>query len=156
MWLVATTWGGAYKIFASMHKAVFAAGGLDWRVQVTPPFSEVRVLPLRFHKRPTLVSVFERNWKKSKEDFHFYEKRHSAFVLQRRSQEWHRRVPSLGATLSVSASSRHSFHLCLRASGLQLDSFCACVNKMCPKVLEKPKGGFWRGAVLEMLRYVSM
>lgn len=36
-------------------------------------FSKVHITPLHFYKRSTLVPVFV-NWKKPKEDFHFYKK----------------------------------------------------------------------------------
>lgn len=47
--------------------------------------------------------------------------------------KWHRPAPSLGTTLSISASSHHSFelreHLCC------LDLFCTFISKIGPKVI---------------------
>lgn len=63
------------------------------------------------------------NPKKFEEEFHFYEKGReaalafSAFVLQR---EWPRQAPSVGLTLSISASSPQSSELCLGAPVLYL------------------------------------
>lgn len=37
-------------------------------------FSKAHFMPLRFHERATLVPVFM-NWKKAKDDFHFYKNR---------------------------------------------------------------------------------
>ena len=109
-------------------------------------------MPLVFYKRPTLVSVFT-NWKKSKEDFHFYEKRQEGKIalsicfcselLYRQHTPNAARValPSsfLGATLSIPASSCHSFELYMWASVLCLNLFFVSINNMCPKVSKKPK-----------------
>ena len=51
------------------------------------------------------------------------------------SSEWPCQTPSLGATLSSSASSHHCSELCLWASVLCLVLFCGSMNKMCPEVI---------------------
>lgn len=48
-------------------------------------------------------------------------------------------ISFLGATLSISASGRCSWALCLWAPGLYLRFFCASVSKMWPKVPGKSK-----------------
>lgn len=50
--------------------------------------------------------------------------------LLQRPRQWLSKVPSLGTTRSISASSHHSFELCLGGSLLYLDLFCACFSKM--------------------------
>lgn len=54
-------------------------------------------------------------------------------------------APSQGTTLSVPASRCHSFELFLWAAPLYLTQFCALFHKMCPKVSEKPKRGYFLG-----------
>ena len=51
-----------------------------------------------------------------------------------KQQESHCQTPFLGTAGSISASSHHSFEMCLWASVLFLDLFCASVSRMCPKV----------------------
>lgn len=45
--------------------------------------------------------------------------------------------------LSVSSSNRHRFEVCLWALVFYLDLFCVSVNKICPKVCEKPNRGYF-------------
>ena len=89
-----------------------------------PSFSKVYLTPLHFYERPTLVPVFA-NRKNSTEIFTSMKARKGKNNVQHlfcNEQLWRQHVPrvargthhapSLGATLSVSASSCHSFELC--------------------------------------------
>lgn len=49
--------------------------------------------------------------------------------------EWLCQAPSLGTTLSISASEHPSFEQCLWVSVLYLDWLCASISKMCPEVI---------------------
>lgn len=119
-----------------------------------PPFSKVSFTPLCFYERPTSVPVFI-HWKKSQEDFQFYEKRGKANITfsicfaasccrgSVPTKQWcHQafsRAPSLGPTLSISALSHQGFELCLWASVLYPDLFHESISEMCPEASEKPK-----------------
>lgn len=112
---------------------------------------KVHFILLHLYERLTLVPVLT-NQKKSKEDSHIYRKRQKAeiafclcsvFVLQWTIQRQHilgeRRVALPNSFprnhIQVSASSHHSFELCLWASVLYFALFSGSVSKTCPKVI---------------------
>lgn len=70
-------WDGADETFPSVHRAVFAAPGLDWRAQVSPLFQSSSYVPLLLQK------TCAGSLKEIRTGFRFYEKRHSVPVLQR-------------------------------------------------------------------------
>ena len=88
------------------------------KVQVSRLHLKVCFTPLCFYKRLTLVLVFA-NWKISKEDFHFYKKGWKAKIAfsicfaasYYRGSKHPKMQESMGTTLSISASSHHSFKL---------------------------------------------
>ena len=66
-----------------------------------PHFSKVRVTPLQFHERPTLVPVLLANRKKSEEGFRFYQKR----------QKSENSTQCFAAILYRGTAQRHSWEL---------------------------------------------
>ena len=97
--------------------------GLSSYICIGIPFSKVHFMPLHFYEKHTLVPVFTKQ--KSEEDFCFYKIRRKAkiafsicFAVSRcnrggmrpEQQEWHFQAPSLGTTLSLSASSHHALN----------------------------------------------
>lgn len=120
---------------------------------------------LNFYKRPTLVLVFS-HWKKYEEGFCSHEKRqkakqHSGFVLQPVVTQaglclsWEagrvaRQGPSFPRNYVRHLSIKPLSPPCLRASVPCVDVFSASINKMGPKVSEKPERGcFWGLGILK-------
>ena len=113
-----------------------------------PHFSKDRFTPCHFYKRCILIHVFT-NRKKFKDDFHFYKKSWKVKIMfsvgfaashsrgNTHPEQWerHQQVPSLGSILSVLASNLHSLELCLWASALYLNLFCASISEVCHKVI---------------------
>ena len=129
-------------LFQNTHTHMHTRIGTD-----IPCFSRVRLTPLGFCGRPTLVPVFA-NQKKSKEDCCFYGKKALGVSFAgavsyrgRTHLEQPLQAPSLGTTHSLSASRCHSSELCLGAFVLYLNVICASVSKMCPQASEKSKKG---------------
>lgn len=119
-----------------------------------PLLSKVFANLFRFCKRPTLVAIFA-NWKNLNRIFVLWKKKKrwkaklelsvccaaSCYRSSAHPEQQERccQAPSLGTTLSISASSHHSFELYLWASVLCLSLCCASVSKMCCRGSEKPK-----------------
>lgn len=94
----------------------------------------------------TNISTRVANWKESKGFLLLWRKWKQWFCTEAahniEQQEGHHHAPFPWATLSISASSHHSFELCLWGSVL-FDLFWASVSKMCPKGSEKPRRVFF-------------
>ena len=99
--------------------------------------------------RPRLVPVFS-NWKNLKRIFIFMEKVKTAFNMCfcRKPLQWYH-TPQAA---EVALRSCINFGLCLWASVLYLDLFCAFFSKMCSKVPEKPNEAGELGSCLMELR----
>lgn len=134
-----------------------------WEVIKTPPLSESLLYAnffFFFYRRPTSLSGFT-NWRKSKEKFHFHEKRWKVktassicFVGALRGQgiPWVvrllRQPPSCpGTILSIPASSLHSLEL-----SMHLHSLCASQGRTSPKVSALHLSHFSLGLYLGIVR----
>lgn len=87
-----------------------------------------------FHNLKEIQKGYLLLWKKAKIENsvqHFFLQRAIKKVAEGQ-REWHCQAHSLGTTLSISATSSHGFELCLGASVLCLDLFCASTSKMYP------------------------
>ena len=136
---------------------------------VYSPLFKVHIIPLCFYKRPMLVPSFA-NWKKSEEDFSLWKKKKAkrknvlrvGFVGSHDRGEALTEVAcrgcgqtsSLGTILSISASGRGSFELCLWESVLYFDVFCASFSKIYPKMWERAKRGYFLS--LRTLKKISV
>ena len=125
---------------------------VTFKCRLPPAFQKFMFCYFAFTKRPTLVPGFP-NRKKSKKGFLLFRKeapRENCVQRPFCSEPWGRwQAPraargappssSPESRLSISASCCHGFALCLWASVLYLDLFCASVIEMCPRVSEKSK-----------------
>ena len=150
----------------------FSAGPLSsssatWKRRWIQVLFESSHSTISFYKRPTLVCVLA-NWKPSKEDLGFYEKRWGAKIAlitgfaascnRASAHPAHRerphQAPFPGDHPQHLSTELPSFELCLWASVLYLHLFCASVSKIGLQLPEKPKRGYCLG--LGMLRNVSI
>ena len=108
--------------------------------------------PIPHEYQGTTMPIFT-NWKKSEEDFHFYQKKKSQkqnrvwCLFCRVWRLWRQHAPLQGewgpkflprTTHSISASSCCNLEQCLWASVLYLNSFCVSISTeyfVCPKII---------------------
>ena len=112
-------------------------------------------MPLGFCEGPTLVPGFT-DGRKSEEEFCFCEEGHTqkervqCFAVSGCGDSRHQAGRVAPPSAFPGNCTRYQqralgFEQYLGAFVLYLNLFCASVNKMCPKISEKPKGGYFGG-----------